>query len=91
MTSPIPAAEIPQLTMPIIEGFVTAVGPGLTILMVTTILSSMLVPLLVAVFAFSTSKSRRHPLFMFIVFDILLGIGLGIWYAVIEVRICGRS
>ncbi|KAI0073240.1 hypothetical protein K474DRAFT_1571731, partial [Panus rudis PR-1116 ss-1] len=62
--------------------FVAAVQISLNLLMIGTVWSAMLVPLLVVLFVFSTPQLRRKPVFILSTISILLGLvegGLNIW------------
>ncbi|KAJ7130731.1 hypothetical protein C8R43DRAFT_1024758 [Mycena crocata] len=70
---PIPTA----LVVPIIEGYVEAIRPAFTFILIPPIFSAMLVPLLIMLFALSTPQTRRGPIFILNVISISLGITLG--------------
>ncbi|KAF7351322.1 hypothetical protein MSAN_01563700 [Mycena sanguinolenta] len=58
--------------------YIASLEPSITLLMIGTVWSSMLIPLLIILFAFSSSSIRRRPLFGLNVTAVLLGIILGI-------------
>ncbi|KAK2467153.1 hypothetical protein APHAL10511_000702 [Amanita phalloides] len=62
---------------------VALVAAALNVMLLVTMWSAMLVPLLFALFFFSTRSLRRKPVFFLNVLSILLGLGIGvvcIWY-----------
>ncbi|TFK33497.1 hypothetical protein BDQ12DRAFT_589428, partial [Crucibulum laeve] len=58
--------------------YIEAIRPALTFLILVTVWSAILVPILVALFFFSTRELRRKPIFICNVFSILLGLSMGI-------------
>ncbi|EGN96387.1 hypothetical protein SERLA73DRAFT_76347 [Serpula lacrymans var. lacrymans S7.3] len=54
--------------------FIAILQPMITFLLPGTILSSFLIPILIAIFAFSTPHSRRQPVFVLNVLGILIGL-----------------
>ncbi|KAF7351319.1 hypothetical protein MSAN_01563400 [Mycena sanguinolenta] len=65
--------------------YIAAIKPSVTLLMIGTVWCSMLIPLLVILFAFSSPSLRRRPLFILNVIAVLIGIVLGIANAYLEV------
>jgi len=65
--------------------YIAAIQPSVTFLMIGTVFSGILLPLLVALFHFSTKHTRRQPIFILNVICITLGLTLGIYNAYIEV------
>lgn len=65
--------------------YIAALQPSITFLMIGTTFSGILLPLLVALFQFSTKSTRRKPIFILNVISITLGLILGIYNAYIEV------
>ncbi|KAF7351321.1 hypothetical protein MSAN_01563600 [Mycena sanguinolenta] len=65
--------------------YIAAIKPSVTLLMIGTVWCSMLIPLLVILFAFSSPSLRRRPLFILNAIAVLIGIVLGIINAYIEV------
>ncbi|KAH9476248.1 hypothetical protein JR316_0011819 [Psilocybe cubensis] len=65
--------------------YIAAIQPSLIFLMIGTSWGGILLPLLVALFYFSTKELRRKPVFILNVLAILLGLFLSIMNAVIEV------
>ncbi|KAG2748603.1 hypothetical protein P692DRAFT_20857167 [Suillus brevipes Sb2] len=51
-----------------------------------TVLSSLLIPILIALLAFSTPQTRRHPIFMFNILGVLLGLTQGALNIYLEVH-----
>ena len=66
--------------------YIAAIQPSITFLMIGTVFSGILLPLLVALFHFSTKHTRRQPIFILNVISITLGLTLGIYNAYIEVK-----
>lgn len=87
MSSTTDTSSIPAFVIPIIEGYAAGIKPPIALLMVGTVFSSMLVPLLLSLFYFSTAEKRRTPTFLLVAFDVLLGLALGIWNGYIMVRL----
>ncbi|EJD43389.1 hypothetical protein AURDEDRAFT_125841 [Auricularia subglabra TFB-10046 SS5] len=79
------SATIPPFVSPILEAFASSIQPPIAFLMIGTIFSSMLLPLLIAVVYFSNDSTRRQPIYKLVVFVIMLALGLGVWNGVIEV------
>ncbi|KAJ7923760.1 hypothetical protein B0H13DRAFT_1979254 [Mycena leptocephala] len=68
----IPIASVdPQA---IIATFAQAIRPAIAFIVITTILGTILIPLLVLLFALSTPQSRRKPIFILNVVAVSLGI-----------------
>ena len=65
--------------------YIAALQPSITFLMIGTTFAGILLPLLVALFHFSTKNTRRKPIFILNVISITLGLVLGIYNAYIEV------
>ncbi|KAJ7157797.1 hypothetical protein C8R46DRAFT_958768 [Mycena filopes] len=57
--------------------YIAAITPSLSLLMIGTVWSSMLIPLLVILLLFSNSEMRRKPLFIMNLIAVLAGIVLG--------------
>jgi hypothetical protein len=76
----------PDVLSEIIDKLIFQITPPLVYLVFVTILSSMLVPLLVALFHYSSSKTRRQPVFIANVLALIGAISLGIFNIYIEVR-----
>jgi hypothetical protein len=72
----------------IISAYVQETSPVLTLLVIYAVLGAMCLPLLLAVFFFSTPRIRRTPLFIVVVFDILLGVAIACW--MISFTVCHR-
>ncbi|KAJ7816262.1 hypothetical protein B0H13DRAFT_2460435 [Mycena leptocephala] len=75
MSTPLPIPT--ALVDPIIEGYVQAIRPAFAFILIPTVFSAMLVPLLIMLFALSTPQTRRGPIFILNVLAICLGITLG--------------
>jgi bacteriorhodopsin len=73
------------LVYPIIQDITKAYKTPVTFLMINAVLGAMLIPLLLALFTFSKGASRKSPMFVSVVFVVLLGILLAVWYAYIMV------
>ena len=71
--------------------YVAAIGPSLTFLLISTICTSMLVPITVVLFLFSTPALRRRPIFIFNVLSLAGGFGMGILGAYGQVRTSPRN
>jgi hypothetical protein len=81
-----PASALPTaLVYPIVESIAKAHETPVTFLMIHTVLGAMLIPLLLALFTFSRGASRKSPIFISVVFVVLLGILLAVWYIYIMV------
>ncbi|KAJ6593198.1 hypothetical protein B0H19DRAFT_920797, partial [Mycena capillaripes] len=65
--------------------YIAAIKPSLSLLMVGTVWSSMLIPLLVVLLFFSTPFLRRQPIFIMNVIAVLMGLVIGIISAYLEV------
>lgn len=76
----------PEITMDIIQAYAVAIRPSITFIVLQTVFTSMLIPILIALFLFSTHQLRRCPIFILNVLSLLLAIGLGIWNNYVEVR-----
>ncbi|KAJ7157788.1 hypothetical protein C8R46DRAFT_1112969 [Mycena filopes] len=57
--------------------YIAAIKPSLSLLMIGTVWSSMLIPLLVILLLFSNSEMRRKPIFIMNLIAVLAGIVLG--------------
>jgi hypothetical protein len=68
---------IPAYAIPIIEAYAKGIKPPVAFIMIGTVFSSMLIPLLMALIYFSTSHSRRQPIFILNVLAIVLGLVVG--------------
>ncbi|KAJ6613934.1 hypothetical protein B0H10DRAFT_2269227 [Mycena sp. CBHHK59/15] len=64
--------------------YIAAIKPSLTLLMIGTVWSSMLIPLLIVLLLFSNSSLRRQPLFIMNVISVFAGIVLGIMNIYLE-------
>jgi hypothetical protein len=77
---------IPASAGVIISAYSKEISPILRLLILYAVLGAICLPLLLAVFYFSTPRIRRTPLFMIVAFDILLGIGISCWMVTSTVR-----
>ncbi|KAJ7586361.1 hypothetical protein C8J56DRAFT_1165407 [Mycena floridula] len=75
MSSPIPD---PAMAQAIIEAYAHGIRTSFCYFLPATIFSAMLIPLLIMLFAVSTPQTRRKPIFMLNITQILLGIAAGI-------------
>jgi hypothetical protein len=78
-------SDTPEFAQAIITGYLDRVHQYFNILILGTVLFPILLPLLFALFAFSTQKTRRSIIFMKCVIDITLGLVLGIYNIYVEV------
>jgi hypothetical protein len=69
----------------LVSAFAHEMRPVVGLLMVHTVLGAMLIPLLLTLLYFSTSRIRRTPLFWIVLFDVMVGLGVAIWDDVIMV------
>jgi hypothetical protein len=67
--------------------YIAAIKPSLTFIMVVTPLGSILVPIIVMLFVFSTAKSRSQWVFQLNVLACCLGIAEAILNAVLEINL----
>jgi hypothetical protein len=67
---PIPSAVISQ----IIEGYAESIRPAFAFILIPTVFGSVLVPLLILLFALSNEHTRRTPIFVLNVLAVSLGI-----------------
>lgn len=77
----------PALTAAIIEGFAAAIRPTIIYIMLHTVLASMLIPIVIALFFFSSSQSRRRPIFILNIMSLFAAFGLAAWGEYIEARL----
>jgi hypothetical protein len=80
-------AGIPDFAGVIIHAYAEVTSPILTLLVLYAVLGAICLPLLLAVFYFSTSRIRQTPLFIIVVFDIFLGIAISFWMTTTTVRL----
>ncbi|KAJ6571263.1 hypothetical protein B0H19DRAFT_1231135 [Mycena capillaripes] len=73
-SSPSTAPSVPVDPQAIIETFVLAIRPAIAFILITTILGTILVPLLILLFALSTPQTRRRPVFILNVLAVSLGL-----------------
>ena len=65
--------------------YIAAIQPSIVFLMIGTIWTGILLPLMVALFFFSSKDTRRKPIFILNVLSLLLGLIVGILNACTEV------
>ncbi|KAG7093929.1 hypothetical protein E1B28_007564 [Marasmius oreades] len=87
MSSGTTGAINPAFPPPPPEGlaYLAAIRPSLNLLMIGTVFTSLLVPIAVALFVFSTPSLRRKPIFILNVIAVLLGIAEGILNGYLEI------
>jgi hypothetical protein len=85
--SPIPTA----LVTAIIQTYADGIRPAFSFILISAIFSAMLIPLLIMLFALSTPKTRRAPIFVLNVLAVLLGIIVGALSNHLTVRTFGLS
>ncbi|KAF8202808.1 hypothetical protein K438DRAFT_1965288 [Mycena galopus ATCC 62051] len=73
-SSPSTTPSVPVDSQAIIETFVLAIRPAIAFILITTILGTILVPLLLLLFALSTPQTRRRPVFILNVLAVSLGL-----------------
>ncbi|EKM48940.1 uncharacterized protein PHACADRAFT_202207 [Phanerochaete carnosa HHB-10118-sp] len=69
----------PEIIASIVEGYANGIRTPLGFVLIGTIFGSMLVPILICLFYFSTSTTRRQSVFIMNVIMILFGITIAIW------------
>ncbi|EKM52434.1 uncharacterized protein PHACADRAFT_100589 [Phanerochaete carnosa HHB-10118-sp] len=74
----------PQVIAAVLEGYADGIRNPIGFVLVATIFASMLIPILIALFYFSTPTSRRQPAFILNVITILFGLGIAIWNNYLE-------
>lgn len=62
---------------PAIVAFIASIKPVLNVLLVSCVWLGISIPLLFALFWFSTKQLRRKPIFLFNVVSILIGVVMG--------------
>ena len=65
--------------------YIAAIQPSIVFLMIGTIWTGVLLPLMVALFFFSSKDTRRKPIFILNVLSLSLGFLLGIFNAYAQV------
>jgi hypothetical protein len=83
--------DIPEFAQVIIKAFLQKIRQAFDLLMLGTSLPVLLVPLLFALFAFSTPQTRRSIMFKKCVIDVVLGIAFSVYGIYIEVSYACRS
>ncbi|KAF8203505.1 hypothetical protein K438DRAFT_1820254 [Mycena galopus ATCC 62051] len=82
-----PQAIPTSLIIPIIDGYVQGIRPAFAFILIPTVFGSMLVPLMILLFALSTPQTRRRPIFVLNA----LAIGLGIIVGALSTHLTIRS
>ncbi|EKM54747.1 uncharacterized protein PHACADRAFT_97703 [Phanerochaete carnosa HHB-10118-sp] len=77
----------PEIIASILEGYAKGIRTPLGFALIGTIFASILVPILISLFYFSTPTTRRQPVFILNVVMILLGIAIAIWNDQLEVSL----
>ncbi|KAF7328830.1 hypothetical protein MVEN_02512100 [Mycena venus] len=82
-----PSSSQPLLPPPPPPGlnYIAAIKPSLSLLMIGTVWSTMLIPLLAVLLFFSTRDLRRQPMFIMNVVSILAGLAIGMINVYLEV------
>jgi hypothetical protein len=70
---------IPSLFAPIIALYANATRPLLGLLLINAMLGAICIPLLLALVYFSGAHIRRSPIFILVLLDVLLGLGIASW------------
>ncbi|KAJ7493705.1 hypothetical protein FB451DRAFT_1215181 [Mycena latifolia] len=73
-SQPIPTA----LADPIIEGYAQGIRQDLAFILIATVFGSLLIPLLILLFALSTPQTRRKPIFILNVISVALGMSCAV-------------
>jgi hypothetical protein len=76
---------LPPPLPPGMNFYIAAIQPSIVFLMIGTIWTGILLPLMVALFFFSSKDTRRKPIFILNVLSLSLGFLLGIFNAYIQV------
>ncbi|KAJ6496768.1 hypothetical protein DFH09DRAFT_1103559 [Mycena vulgaris] len=84
MPTTIPTNFLPPPPPPGLN-YIAAINPSLTLLMIGTVWSAMLIPLLIVLLLFSNPGLRRQPIFILNFIAVLAGIVLGIINIYLEV------
>jgi hypothetical protein len=90
VSQPVPT----ELIVPIIQAFADGIRPGFAFILIPAIFGSMLVPLMILLFALSTPHTRKKPIFILNVVALGLGIivsGLGVHLVVVPPARCSTQ
>lgn len=79
----------PEVVAPIIQAYARSIRPAFSFILISATFSAILIPLLVMLFALSTSRLRRKPIFILNVFTITLGLIVGVLSNHLTVRMQG--
>jgi hypothetical protein len=86
MSTSISVDDVPEFAKIIIQAFIDAgIKHSIAHLILGTAYAALLLPLLCSLFVFSTEKNRHQPIFIFVAFDVILGIGVNIFIAYVQV------
>lgn len=77
----------PEITAAVVEAFAVAIRPAIVYIMLHTVLASILIPIVIALFFFSSSQSRRRPIFILNIMSLFAAFGLAAWGEYIEARL----
>lgn len=78
-SSALPGAIPPELVTAIIDDFSVAIRPSVGFVLIGSIFAGTLIPIILALFYFSTPLTRKKPVFILNVLSLLLGIIVAIW------------
>jgi hypothetical protein len=85
-----PTASVPDMNSTSAASIIAidaiAKRPLLIILLLHSVLGAMCVPLLLTVLYFSTAHLRRAPVFLLVIFQIIVGISYATWMSATMVR-----
>lgn len=87
MSTPTSIDNVPEFAKIIINAFVSSTRYSVNMLIIGTLYSAILIPLLICLFAFSSARTRRTPMFMLITFDIILGLVNGVGNGYLEAHV----
>lgn len=73
-SSPSTTPSVPIDPQAIIEAYVLAIRPAIAFILITTILGTILVPLLLLLFALSTPQTRHRLVFILNILAVSLGL-----------------
>jgi hypothetical protein len=71
-----------------IQAFASSLQTMLTYLIISATLGAILIPLMTALWAFSTPKTRKQPVFVLAMADICIGLAFAIWTIHTQVGVC---
>jgi hypothetical protein len=76
--------SVPTLSA-ILSAYAEQTRPLQILLFIYSVLGAICFPLLLALFHFSTARTRRTPLFILVMIDVVLGIAVASWIVSIAV------